>query len=144
MNIKLTKDTDVFLKICDKVRETRDCRIKTNLLFNIMLSGIYADKTKTYITYDKQKLAGCALLTLQKDMTDSQTLFVVYMFIDRHYPELSGEYMEFIENKASEWKATKISFTTHRNPKAVIRKYGKHGYRHRCSVIEKILDKEVI
>ncbi len=139
--IELTKDKRDFLRICDKVKETRDCRIKPDNLFNIMLFN----KVDTYISYEKDELTGCTLLTLQPDMAGEKALFIIYMFIDKHYPELSIDYMKFIERRAKDLKAKKISFTTHRNPKAIERKYSKYGYKHRCSVIEKILnDEEVI
>ena len=142
--IKPTTNTDDFLKICDKVKGTKDCRLKENRLFSYMISGKFNGKIFTYVSYNKDKMNGCVILTLGRDLVGDNTLYIVYMFIDRHYPELSMKYMKFIEDKAKEFKADKISFTTHRNPKAVERKYGRYGYKHRRSVIEKIITKEVI
>ena len=143
-NINLTLDTDDFLKVCGKLKETKDCRLKENRLYGYMVGGIFDDKISTYVSYDKDKMNGCVILTLQRDLIGDLTLFIVYMFIDRHYPKLTLEYMKFIEEKAIELKADKISFTTHRNPKAIEKKYGQFGYKHRCSVIEKIIKKEVV
>lgn len=144
MNINLTLDTNDFLKVCDKLKETKDCKLKENRLYSYMIAGIYNKQIFTFVSYDKDKMNGCVILTLSRDIIGDLTLFIVYMFIDRHYPKLSIEYMKFIEERAKELKADKISFTTHRNPKAVERKYSKYGYQHRCSVIEKIIKKEVI
>ena len=143
-NINLTLDTDDFLKVCDKLKETKDCRLKENRLFNYMIAGKFNERISTYVSYDKDKMNGCAILTLERDLVDNLTLYIVYMFIDKNYSELSIEYMKFIEQKAKEFEADKISFTTHRNPKVIERKYGKFGYKHRCSVIEKIIIKDVI
>ena len=142
--IKLTLDTDDFLKICDKLKETKDCRLKENRLFGYMIAGKFDKRISTYVSYDKAKMNGCVILTLGRDLVNNLTLYIVYMFIDKNYPKLSMEYMKFIEQKAKEFKVDKISFTTHRKSEAVVRKYGKYGYKHRCSVIEKIIGKEVI
>jgi len=142
--IHLTLNTVDFLKVCDKLKETKDCKLKESRLYGYMVAGQFNDRIFTYVSYDKDKMNGCAILTIQNDIIGDLTLFVIYMFIDRHYPKLSVEYVNFIEQKAKELKAEKISFTTHRKPKAVERKYGKFGYKHRCSVIEKIMIKEVI
>lgn len=140
--INFTTNIDDFLKVCDKLKETKDCRLKESKLFTYMVGGTLKNgKTSTYVSYDKGEMNGCVILTLQQDIVGDLTLYVVYMFIDKHYPNLSIKYMEFIEEKAKEFKADKISFTTHRNPKAVERKYGKYGYKHRCSVIEKMIKK---
>ena len=144
MKINLTLDTNDLLKICDKAKETKDCRLKQPLLFRYMKGGQFDSRISTYVSYDKDKMNGCVILTLQKDLVGDLTLYIIYMFIDRRYLKLSLEYMKFIEEKAKELKADKISFTTHRKPEAVIRKYGKYGYEHRCSVIEKRLEKEVV
>jgi len=143
-NINLTLDTDDFLMVCDKLKETKDCRLKGNRLFSYMVGGRFNDRIFTYVSYDKDKMNGCVILTLGRDIIGDLTLFIIYMFIDKHYPKLSSEYVKFIEEQAIELKADKISFTTHRNPKAIERKYHQFGYKHRCSVIEKIIKKEVI
>lgn len=140
-NINLTLDTDDFLIVCDKLKETKDCRLKENRLFSYMVGGKFNDRIFTYVSYNKAKMNGCVILTLGRDLVDNLTLYIVYMFIDKNYPELSMEYMKFIEQKAKEFKVGKISFTTHRKPEAVVRKYGKYGYKHRCSVIEKIIER---
>lgn len=142
--INLTLETNDLLKVCDKLKETKDCRLKQPLLFRYMKGGQFDNRISTYVSYDKDKMNGCVILTLQRDIIGDLTLYIVYMFIDSYYPKLSLEYMKFIEQKARELKADKISFTTHRKPKTVVRKYGKYGYEHRCSVIEKIIEKEVI
>ena len=142
--INLTLDTDDFFKVCDKLKETKDCKLKEDKLYSYMVAGQFDDRISTYVSYDKGKMNGCVILTLQRDIIGDLTLFVIYMFIDKHCPKLSVEYVNFIEQKAKEFKAEKISFTTHRNPKVVERKYGKFGYKHRCSVIEKIMIKDVI
>ncbi len=142
--INLTLNDDDFLKVCDKLKETKDCRLKENRLFSYMIKGKFDNRISTYVSYDKDKMNGCIILTLERDIIGDLTLFIVYMFVDKHYPKLSIKYVRFIELKAKEFKADKISFTTHRNSKVVERKYGKYGYKHRCSVIEKIIEKEVI
>ena len=142
--INFTLDNDDFLNICDKLKETRDCRLKESRLYSYMVAGKFNDKIFTYVSYDRDKMNGCVILALERDIIGDLTLFIIYMFIDRQYPKLSVEYVNFIEKRAKELKADKISFTTHRNSKAIERKFGKYGYKHRCSVIEKIIEKEVI
>lgn len=135
--IKQTLEIDDFLRICDKIKETNDCRIKENILLNIMGFGRINDNIMTFVNHEQDKMTGCIVLVLQKDITGDMALSVIYMFIDRHYPDLTREFIKLVEDKAVELKADKIMFTTHRDPKAIIRKYGDAGYQHRCSVIEK-------
>lgn len=140
--IHLTLDSNDFLKVCDKLKETKDCRLKENRLYSYMVGGLYNKRTFTFVSYDKDKMNGCVILTLERDIVGDLTLFIIYMFIDKHYPKLSIEYVRFIEDKAREFKVDKISFTTHRNSKAVERKYSKYGYKYRCSVFENIIKRK--
>jgi hypothetical protein len=135
--IKQTLEMDDFFRVCDKIKETNDCRIKESILLEIMALGRINDNIMTFVNYEHNKMNGCIVLALQKDITGDMTLSVIYMFVDRHYPDLTREFIKLVEEKAVELKADKIMFTTHRDPKAIIRKYGDAGYQHRCSVIEK-------
>jgi hypothetical protein len=144
MDIKETLEINELLEVCNRIKETRDCRISEKVLLRLMGAGNITDRVRTFVSYDQDKMTGCAVLLLQEDLTGDMTLFLIYMYIDKHYPLLTEQYIKLIEEKAKEMKADKISFTTHRNPKAVIRKYGKYGYYHRCSVIDKKIGKEVV
>ena len=135
--IKQFNDSKTFLEICDKLKDVPDCRLKEKSLYSYMIAGIYNEKTLTYASYSKDKMNGCTVLTIGKDIMCELTLFVVFQWIDPHYRKLWKDYRQFIEDKAVELKAEKISFTTTRSAEAIERQLGKYGYKKIYNVIEK-------
>lgn len=136
--IKQITDSKTFLDICDRLGDVPDCKLKSNTFYTYMIAGIYSEKTLTFASRDdKGELSGCSVITIVKDIIGDLTLFVVFQWINPHYRKLWKDYMGFIEGKAKEYKAVKISFTTARSEKAIDRQMGKYGYRKVYNVIEK-------
>ncbi len=134
--IKKITDSKTFLEICDKLKYVPDCKLKENILYSYMVSGLYNKKILTFASYDGE-MNGCAVITISNDITGDLTLFVMFLWIDPHYRKLWKEYMKFTEEKAREYKVKKISFTTSRSEKAIERKMGKYDYKKVYNVIEK-------
>ncbi len=137
--IKLYEDPKIFLDICDKLKYVKDCEIKQKTLYNYMIAGIYNKKIFTYASYDKDKMNGCLVLSLAKDLIGDLTLFMVFIWIDAHYPKLTGEYIELAEKKAKENGSKKICFITKRDPKVVKRRLRKYNYIKKYSIFEKVI-----
>jgi len=136
--IKQITDSKTFLEICNKLKDIPDCKLKQNKFYTYMIAGIYNEKTLTFASYtNRGELSGCSVITIGDDITGELTLFVVFQWINPHYRKLWKDYMKFIENKAKEYKAIKISFTTARSEEAIDRQMGKFGYRKKYIVIEK-------
>ena len=137
--IKQVNDSKTFLGIVDKLKDVPDCRLKESSFYSYMIAGLYDEATLTFASYSKEKMNGCAVLTIGKDIMCELTLFIVFLWLDPHNRKLWRKYMEFIEDKAKELKAVKISFTTARNEKAIDRRLNKYGYKKIYNVIEKEL-----
>lgn len=135
--IKQVSDSKAFLDIVNKLKDVPDCKLKAKTFYTYLIAGLYNEKTLTFASYDKDFMNGCAVLTIGKDITDELTLLVIFQWIDPHYRKLWKDYMRFIEDKAREYKAVKISFTTARSEKAIDRQIGKYGYIKVYNVIEK-------
>ena len=135
--IKQVNDSKTFLEICDKLKDVPDCKLKERSFYSYMIAGLYNEMTLTFASYDKDKINGCAVLTIGKDISDEMTLYVVFLWMNPHYRKLWKDYMKFIEGKAKEYHCQKISFTTSRSEKAIDRQMGKYGYRKVYNVIEK-------
>ena len=136
--IKQVNDSKTFLEITDKLEFVKDCKLSKKVLYTYMIAGIYNEKTLTFASYDdKGRMNGCAVITINNDITGDLTLFVVFLWISPHHRKLWKDYMKFTENKAKEYKCKKISFTTSRSEKAIDRQMGKFGYKKVYNVIEK-------
>ena len=135
--IKQFNDSKTFLEIVDKLKDVPDCRLKESTFYTYMIAGLYNEATLTFASYSKEKMNGCAVLTIGKDIMCELTLFIVFLWLDPHNRKLWRKYMEFIEDKARELKAVKISFTTARSAEAIDRRLGKYGYSKVYNVIEK-------
>ncbi len=134
--IKQITDSKIFLEICDRLKYVPDCKLKENILYGYMISGLYNKKILTFASYDDE-MNGCAVITISNDITGDLTLSVMFLWIDPHYRKLWKEYMKFTEEKAREYKVKKISFTTSRSEKAIERKMDKYGYKKVYNIIEK-------
>jgi len=135
--IKQITDSKTFLDIVDKLGDVPDCKLSKKSLYTYMIAGIYNEKTLTFASYDKDKMTGCSAITIDNDISGNLTLFVVFLWVNPNYRKLWKDYMKHIENKAKEYKAVKISFTTARNEKAIDRQMGRYGYKKKYIVIEK-------
>lgn len=142
--IKQITDSNIFLEICDKLKEVKDCRLKENKLYTYMIDGIYNKKTFSFASYnDEGKMNGCEIITLNNDLNGDLTLFIIFLWLSPYYHKLWKQYMKFTEKKAKDFKVKRISFTTARSEKAIDRHLGKYGYKKIYNVIEKEI-KEVI
>ena len=140
--MKQITDSKTFLEICDKLDDVKDCKLSKKALYNYMISGEYDGRILTFASYGVD-MTGCAVISINNDITGDLTLFVVFLWINPKYRKLWKDYMKFIEGKAKEMKCKKISFTTSRSEKAIERQMGKYGYKKVYNVIEKEI-KDVI
>jgi len=134
--IKQYKDSKVFLEICDKLKEVKNCELKQSSLYNYMVAGIYNKKVFTFASYDKNRMNGCLVLTLI-ELSGDLCLNILFIWIDKHYPKLWKEYIKFIDEKAKEFKVKKIAGISKRSAKSIERKYGKYGYHKTYNVFTK-------
>ena len=134
--MKQITDSKIFLNICEKLREVKNCELKENSLYNCMISGLYNKRVFTFASYDKDKMNSCLILTLV-ELNSDLCLNILFAWIDIHYPKLWKEHIEFIDKKAKEFKAKKIIGITKRNAKVIERKYGKYGYKKTHNVFQK-------
>lgn len=134
--IKLIDDTNIFLEICDKIKEVKCCELKENILYNYMIAGLYGHRIFAYADYDKQ-LNGCVVLSIQDDINKEPIIYVIFLWIDKHYPKLLKQFMNIVEEKAREFKVKKICFTVKDDSKAVERKAAKDGYIKKYYIYQK-------
>lgn len=136
MIIKQCKDNKLFLEICDKLEKVRDCELNQKSLYSYMIGGLYHKRTLTFVSYDKDKMNGCLILTLIELHSDL-CLNILFVWIDKNYTKLWKEYIKFIDEKAKEFKVKKIIGITKRSAKVIERKYGKFGYETKYNVFVK-------
>jgi len=137
--IKQYKDYNIFLEICDKLKEVKDGELSEKSLYGYMTAGIYNKKVFTFASHDKGKMNGCLVLTLV-EINQIMGLDILFVWLDAHYPKLFKEYIAFIDKKAKEYKTKRIISITKKSVKLIERKYGKYGYKK----VYNIFVKEVI
>ena len=130
--IKEIKDINTYLEICDKLEYT-DCKLSKKALYGFMVAG----KNVHVYTTIVEEMKGCAVISVNNDISGDLTLSVVFLWMNPHYRKLWKNYMKFIELKAIEFHCKKISFTTSRSEKSIERQMGKYGYKKVYSIIEK-------
>lgn len=135
--IDLCKNDKEFFNICDKLKEVKGARLTENVLYNYMISGLFNNKVFTFVSYDNNKMNGCLVLVLTKDILGELTLGMIFTWIDVHYPKLHKEFIEIANQKAQELKVKKISLVTNRNEKVIGRRIGKYGFKKTCLIFEK-------
>ncbi|MBA7562648.1 hypothetical protein ES695_04095 [Candidatus Atribacteria bacterium 1244-E10-H5-B2] len=135
--IKQVFSNDIFLKICDKLQEVKECRLNANTLYTYMLSGIYNKDTFTYASYDNGKMNGCLVLRLFKDMEGNLALLMLFVWVNAHYPKLLGEFVDLGDKKAKEINVKKIYFIADRNEKVIERRTSKFGFKRAFTTYEK-------
>jgi len=124
--IKQVFSNDIFLKICDKLKKVKECRLKANTLYVYMASD---KNTFTYASYDNGKMNGCLVLRLFRDMEGDLTLLMLFIWIDVHYPKLLEEFVNLGNKKAKELNVKKIYFIADKNEKVIERRTGKFGFK---------------
>ena len=122
--IKQVFSNDIFLEICEKLKEVKNCKLSANTLYTYMLSGIYNKDTFTYISYDNKKMNGCLVFRSLRDMDGKLTLLMLFIWIDVHYPKLLKEFVNIGNKKAKEINAEKMYFIANRNEKVIERRTG--------------------
>ena len=127
--IKQVTDEIIFWEICDKLKKVKNCRLTANTLYAYMLSGLYNKDTFTYISYDDEKMNGCLVLQLFKDIEGDLALLMLFVWIDAHFPELLEKFVNLGNEKAKELNAKKIYFIANRNEKVIERRTGKFGFK---------------
>ena len=118
--IKQTFNNNLFMEICDKLKEVKDCKLSANTLYAYMLS----EDVFTYVSYNLEKMNGCLVLKRFIDNEGNTALLMLFIWINAYYPKLLKEFMELGTNKAKEVKAVKIYFVSNRNEKAIERRTG--------------------
>lgn len=132
-----------LMEICSKLKQVKDCELTEEKLFNLMYSGLYSKKTFPFVSYDNKKMNGCLVLNVGDNLISGLSLYIIFVWIDRKYPELWKSYMQFIDDAAKEFKVKRIIGSTKRNASAIERKYGKYGFKKTYSIIEKsMIEKE--
>lgn len=134
--IKKVTDNKTFLEICDKLVEVKNCELKQSSLYDFMIAGLYNKKIFTFASHDKGKMNGCLVLSLIK-LNIGMSLDVLFVWIDRHYPNLWKEYVQFVDNKVRELKVKRIIIVSRRSEKVIERKLGKYGYHKIYNVFAK-------
>ena len=124
-----------FIEICSKLEEVKDCELTKEKLFNYMYAGLQNKKTFSFISYENEKMNGCIVLTVGKNIIDDLVVYVIFVWIDKHYTELWKKYIEFVESVATEFKAKRIIGSTKRS--GFGRKLEKFGYKETHRIIEK-------
>jgi len=125
-----------FMEICSKLKEVKDCELTEEKLFNYMYEGLRTKRTFSFVSYDGE-MNGCLVLTVGKNLIDDLAVYVIFIWIDKHYPKLWLKYMKFTEDVARAFKAKKIIGSTKRNAEAIDRKLEKYGYKVTYNIIEK-------
>ena len=125
-----------FMEICSKLKEVKDCELTKEKLFNYMYAGLQTKRTFSFASYDGE-MNGCLVLSVGKNLIDDLAIYVIFIWIDKHYPKLWLKYMKFVEDVARAFKAKKIIGSTKRNAEVVDRKLEKYGYKVTYNIIEK-------
>jgi len=119
-------------------------KLTENGLYKYMTAGLFNKRIFTFVSYDKDKMNGCLVLLLVKDIFEELTLSMIFTWIDANYPKIHKEFIDISVEKAKELGIKKINFTTNRNEKVINRRVGKYGFKKVCSIFEKRILKEVV
>lgn len=135
--IYYVKEKEKLMAICDKLKYVKDCQIEKESFYYHIYAGALNKRIHSYISYKNDKMNGCLVLSLGKDLTTDLILSLVFVWIDEHCPKLWLRYVKFAEDKAREFGAKRILINTKRNAEAIERKLGKYGYLKKYSIFEK-------
>ena len=126
--IKQVYSNDIFFKICDKLKEVKNCKLSANTLYTYMVSGMEIKNTFTYASYDNGEMNGCLVFQLFNDMDGDRSLLMLFIWIDGNYLKLLEEFIHLGNDKAKELHAKKIYFIANKNEKVIERRTGKFGF----------------
>lgn len=130
-----TQNTDDFIAICDNLHKIKDTTLTQKSLYSILISSLYNTDIKVFVSKDKE-LNGYMVLMTQYDINFEKALYGILLWSDAHY-KLADKFLKIADKLARKEGIKKIMFSTRRNFKAVLRKYGKYGFNKAYHVIEK-------
>jgi len=131
------KDKDGLKKVCDKIKYVKDCPIDEQSFFFHLYAGILTGKILVFAKYKNDKMIGCLVLELGKDLSPDLILSLVFVWADKNFPKLWKDFVEFTEVKAKELKANRILINTKRKAEVIERKLNKYGYAAKYTIFEK-------
>ena len=82
-------------------------------------------------------MIGCLVLEKGKDLSPDLILSLVFVWVNKNFPKLYIEFVQFTEEKAKELKANRILINTKRNAKVISRRLEKYGYIAKYTTFEK-------
>jgi len=135
--IKQCQDNNVYLEILDKLKEVKNCRITSKILYTYMISEKINKSAMTLVSYDKNVMNGCAVLKIIRNDFGELSFFMTFIWIDSHFPKLLKEFIDFGNNRAKELNIKKIIFSTGREEKIIKRRMSKYGFKKISSTYEK-------
>ncbi|GAH83357.1 unnamed protein product, partial [marine sediment metagenome] len=71
------------------------------------------------------------------DLNPGLILYLIFIWIDPHYPKLWLKYLKFAEEKAKELRVDRILINTNRNDKVIERRLNKYGYHTKYTIFGK-------
>ena len=129
---------ETLMEICSKLKEVKDCELKEEALFNYIYAGLQNKRTFSFVSYgEDEKINGCIVISVGKNLIDNLALYVIFIWIDSHYPKLWLKYMEFVDNAAKEFKVKKIIGSTRIDSEAYMKRLERFGYKRTYRIIEK-------
>jgi len=131
------KDKDKLREICNKIKYVKDCPINQESFYFYLYAGTINKRIFSYANYKDKQMNGCLVLSLGNDLSSDLILSLVFVWIDKHFPKLWTDFVEFTEEKAKELKVNRILINTKRNAKAIERKLNKYGYIAKYTIFEK-------
>jgi len=127
-----------FMEMCEKVKEVKDCELTKEKLFNYMYAGLQNKRTFSFVSYgEDEKMNSCFVISIGKNIIDDLALYVIFVWIDAHYPKLWQKYIEFVDKVAKQFKVEKIIGSTKINSEAYMKRLEKYGYKKTYNIIEK-------
>jgi hypothetical protein len=127
--IKQCQDNNVYLEILDKLKEVKNCKITSKILYTYMISEKINKSAMTLVSYDKDIMNGCVVLKIIRDDFGELSFFMTFIWIDAHFPKLLKEFIDFGNNKAKELNIKKIIFSTGRKENIIERRMSKYGFK---------------
>ena len=131
------KDKDKLKEICDKIKYVKDCPIDEQSFYFHLYGGMLTGKILVFAKYRNDKIIGCLVLELGRDLKPNLILSLVFVWIDKKYPKLWIEFVKLTEEKAKELKVDRILINTKRNVKPIEKKLNKYGYNAKYTIFEK-------
>ena len=135
--MRLTEDVNELLDICDALKYFEKCKINANDFLLYMKQGIYNKILFPYVKYKGDKLIGCVVFQLTRDLNPGKVLNGVWMYVDPHYPKLHIKIAHLADSVALDKFADRIIICTQRKAEAAERRLNKFGYIAKYTLFEK-------